>query len=202
MKHALKWGGNALTVILGVLMLLTLYCTISSRINGGTPTIFGKQMYEVLSGSMEPKIHTGSTIFVSPHVNAKNLKPGDVITFTVPHESGIIVTHRIVSVSTQNGQPAFQTKGDANDSKDTWTIPGNNVIGQYSNFTIPYLGYYLNFLKTKLGVSLLMILPGALLIIGTIISLFREITKLQKTNGTGKSATVSNVSSDSVEFKA
>lgn len=179
MKMALKIASNAITAVLGIVMLLTMYAALSSRLNHGTPNVFGRQVYEVLSGSMEPKIHTGSIIFDNPHVNVKQLQVGDVITFNVPHEN-IIVTHRIAQVLNVNGQPVFETKGDANPTKDTWKIPGNDVIGGYSNLTIPYIGYYLNFLKTRLGVSLLLIVPGALLIIFAMASMFREILKLQK----------------------
>lgn len=184
LKRVWKWGSHVFTVIIGLLMVITMYCSISSRINGGTPTLAGMKMYEVLSGSMEPSIQVGALIFDTQHVQPQSLKVGDVITFQVPHANGLIVTHRIVSVAKQNGQWVFQTKGDANPTKDNWQIPASDVIGQYTNFTIPYVGYYLNFLKTKMGVSLLMILPGALLIILALTSMFREIMRLQK-GGTG-----------------
>ncbi|MDQ0188942.1 signal peptidase I [Alicyclobacillus cycloheptanicus] len=183
MKTALKWGNHVITTMLAILLFITLYCAVSSRVNGGTPTFFGRSLYEVLSGSMEPRIKVGSVIFDDQHVNTNGLRVGDVITFQVPHEPGLVVTHRIVGISTAEGQRVFQTKGDANSSKDDWQIPASDVIGQYSNVTIPYVGYYLNFLKTKLGVSLLMIVPGALLILFSILSLFREIVRLQKANG-------------------
>lgn len=180
MKLALKWGSRLVTFILAVILLLTLYATVSARMNGGIPTLFGKQMYEILSGSMEPKVHTGSVIFTNPSIDKKQLQVGDVITFNVPHQPGIIVTHRIVTVKNQNGEPTIETKGDANSSKDTWKLSTKDIIGKYTGMTIPYLGYYLNFLKSKLGISLILIVPGILLIGYSIYTLFREISKLQK----------------------
>ncbi|QSO50081.1 signal peptidase I [Alicyclobacillus mengziensis] len=180
----MKWGSDLITVILGIILIVTMYAAVSTRISGGTPRVFGLQWYEVMSGSMEPQIHTGSVIFDKPNVNVSNLKVGDVITFRAPDQEygpdEMIITHRISKVEHQNGQLMFQTKGDANDSPDPSLVPANNVVAQYDNMTIPYLGYYLTFAKTKLGIGLLVILPGALLIISTMVSLFRDILNSEK----------------------
>jgi len=189
MQKSIKWGSNAVTVLIGLLMIITIYFFVSSRLNGGVPKVMGQESYIVLSGSMEPRIHTGSVILDQPNVDTRKLKAGDVITFRLPQndplaakEGATIVTHRIANVLTQNGMPAYKTKGDANKSQDPWTISPGNVIAKYDNVTIPYLGYYFNFLKSKLGIGLLIILPGVLLIISTIVSLLREILKLQRTS--------------------
>ena len=190
-KRALKWGSNLITAILGIILVVTMYAAVSSHLSGGTPKIFGLQWYEVLSGSMEPRIQVGSVIFDKPNVNVNQLKVGDVITFKAPQNEFpgytnpgniLIITHRIHKIVKQNGQLEFQTKGDANNAPDPMLVPTSNVIAQYDNITIPYLGYYLSFIKTKLGIGLLLVLPGALLIISTLISLFREISKLQNTD--------------------
>lgn len=160
-------------------MLVTAYCAVTSKMTG-VPQVFGLQMYEVLSGSMEPIISTGSVIFDKPNVDAKSLKAGDVITYKTLDDDKILITHRIIEVKQENGAPAFLTKGDANDAQDPELIPGANVVGQYSNITIPLLGFYLNFLKSKMGIILLIIVPGALLIVSTMVGLFREILKVEK----------------------
>ncbi|AHF05930.1 signal peptidase I SipW [Desulfitobacterium metallireducens] len=196
MKRALKWGGNIVTVILGVALILTVYASVTSRMNNGTPKLFGHQMYEVLSGSMEPGIHTGSVIFDKPGVDVKTLKEGDVITFKAKDDPKMLITHRIVRVKTQDGAPAFQTKGDANDVVDKDLVPGGNIVAQYNNITIPYLGYYLNFMKSKNGILFLVIVPGIFLILSTMISLSREIIKLENDKKTDKTEVSSHVSSE------
>ncbi len=192
MKRMVRWMSNLVTIILGVLLIVTMYAAISSRLSNGTPTIFGQRWYEVLSGSMEPRIHVGSVIFDRPIGNVNALKVGDVITFKAPNQeygaNELIITHRIHKIVEQKGQLLFQTKGDANNAPDPSLVPASSVIAQYDNFTIPYLGYYLNFTKTKLGVALLLILPGALLIISTMVGLFREISRLQKVQQGGDRA--------------
>ncbi|SEB79694.1 signal peptidase I [Paenibacillus sp. GP183] len=189
MKQAVKWGSRTITVILAVFLLITVFCAASSRMSGGTPKILGLNVYAVLSGSMEPSIQVGSIILEKPNVNANSLKVGDVITFKASQDefggqnndgSAILITHRIQAIKSLNGKLAFQTKGDSNDGPDAQLVQPANIIGQYNNIMIPYLGYYLNFMKTKLGIALLLILPGALLIVSAMVSLIREISKLQK----------------------
>jgi signal peptidase len=188
MKQAAKWGSRTITIILAVFLLFTVFCAASSRMSGGTPKILGLNVYEVLSGSMEPGIQVGSIILDNPNVNANSLKVGDVITFKASKDefgqnndgSAILITHRIQAIKSLNGKLAFQTKGDSNDGPDAQLVPPTNIIGQYNNIRIPYLGYYLNFMKTKLGIALLLILPGGLLIVSAMVSLIREISKLQK----------------------
>ncbi|MGC7870030.1 signal peptidase I [Desulfosporosinus sp. SYSU MS00001] len=197
MKRVLKWGSTVVTVILGIALIVTVYTAVTSRIKG-VPEIGGLQMYEVLSGSMEPGIHTGSVIFDKPGVDAKTLRVGDVITFKAIDNPKMLITHRIVQVKTQDGAPAFQTKGDANDAADSGLVPAANVVAQYKNITIPYVGYYLNFMKSKMGIILLIIVPGALLILTTMISLFREIMKIEK----DKKPDLVNASSDATSENA
>ena len=179
-KKILRLAGNLITALLAVLMILTAYCAVTSRLSGGVPKIFGLQMYEVLSGSMEPGMQTGSVIFDKPGVDTKNLIVGDVITFKASEDPKMLITHRILQVKSAEGAPVFQTKGDANNAPDSKLVPAADVVAQYNNITIPYLGFYLNFMKSKAGIVLLIIVPGALLIISTMISLFREILRLKK----------------------
>ena len=178
-KRVLRWGGNLITALLAVLMVATTYCAITSRVSGA-PKVLGLQMYEVLSGSMEPGIHTGSVIFDRLGVDVEKLKIGDVITFKAADNPAMLITHRIIQVKSDNGAYAFQVKGDANDAPDPTPVLATNVVAQYANITIPYLGFYLNFMKSKMGIILLVIVPGALLIVTTMVGLLREILKLEK----------------------
>ena len=69
------------------------------------------------------------------------------------------------------------TKGDSNAIQDGWIVPTNNVVATYDHVTIPYLGYYLDFIRTKMGLAMVLIIPGAFLIISQIISLTQAFRK-------------------------
>ncbi|MBP0725112.1 signal peptidase I [Bacillus sp. RG28] len=171
---------NTITFVLVIFLATMLFFTISAKINGGQPKIFGNELLTVLSGSMEPTFMTGSVIAVKPVTDPKTLKVGDVVTYKTINDPNMKITHRIKEIKTENGQLSFITKGDNNDSQDPKPIPQANIVDKYSNFTIPYLGYIIAFSKTKMGIISLMIVPGIAIFLWQMISLFLSIIKLDK----------------------
>ena len=156
-----------------ITVCLTAFVVLSSRLSGGEPTLLGYQVKVVLSGSMEPTFRTGSIISIKLEDNRSSYKTDDIITF---HMEEKLITHRIIDVKQENGQAVYKTKGDHNDGPDLWTVSAQNVVGKYTNFTIPYVGYALNYANSKAGSSLLLIVPGILLLN----SALRSITGAKK----------------------
>lgn len=176
-----KWASRILSGILTILFALTLLLTVSSKIYGGAPRFFGYEMMNVLSGSMEPAIHTGSVIFVKQGVQVNGLHVGDVITFRSVDDPNIVITHRVAEVQNAQSGLHFVTKGDANDAKDAQPLPAANVVAKYSGVTIPFLGYVFTFIKSKIGIIVFMIIPGALLILWQLLSIWRLLSKVDDT---------------------
>ncbi|WLR42434.1 signal peptidase I [Bacillus carboniphilus] len=177
MKRAKKIISGTLTVILACIFILMLFITISSRASGGEPEIFGHQLKVVLSGSMEPGIKTGSIIAIEPGGDMTRFKEDDVITFKMDEDK--LVTHRIVGVTEANGSVIYETKGDNNNAPDMDPVLPENVVGEYNGFTIPYVGYFLEFAQSKEGSALLLIVPGILMLIYAGFSIFRAIGELE-----------------------
>ena len=100
------------------------------------PKLWGYQIYAVTSGSMEPELHTGDVVYVKG-ISFKELKEGDVITFSL-NEGRTIVTHRVIVVDRENG--LLRTKGDANQEEDQNWITGDALIGKVE-YTVRGLGY-------------------------------------------------------------
>ena len=123
------------------------------------------RLYTVQSGSMEPKLQTGSLVVVKP---AAAYVVGDIITFSDSANSKNTTTHRIVGM---NGT-SFLTKGDANDSVDMNSVPETNVIGKVL-FHIPYIGYPVGYAKTLPGLIILIVIPSTIII-------WEELKKLKK----------------------
>ena len=135
------WSVLSTLIVIAVVALAILLAGV--RIVGLTP-------YVVLSGSMEPTYHTGSLIY-DKKVDPFTLKEGDVITFMVSEDT--LATHRIVGVVPDEDEPGtirFRTKGDANDSEDGTLVHYKNVVGT-PVFTIPYLGYFSNWITHAPG---------------------------------------------------
>lgn len=152
--------GSFFTVMICILAVVVL----SSRMTGGEPTLLGYKIMAVLSGSMEPTFQTGSIIGIKPADKRTSINERDVITF---HLDGKLITHRIIDITKKNGQEVYKTQGDNNDGPDLWTVSRQNIVGKYTGFTIPYVGYAFNFAGSKLGSALLLIIPGILLILSS-----------------------------------
>ena len=144
------WNAVTSTIVTIVLVLAMLLVGVK---------LFGIDVYVVLSGSMEPVYHTGSIIYVK-NVDVDTLEVGDVITFKM---SNTVATHRIIDVVEDGGVIKYQTKGDANNMADGNLVTQESVIGS-PIFTIPYLGFLINFVQNPPGLYLV-VAVGALLIL-------------------------------------
>lgn len=163
MKILLRWINHFITFLLFALLILIAFLVISTRSSGGEPSLFGYQLKIVLSGSMEPEIQTGSVIAVKPVEDKTSFKADDIITFVDSRSQ--IVTHRIIDVVGSGENTQYVTKGDNNEYLDAEPVLAENVIAEYTGFTIPYLGYFIEFAKSQKGAVILFIVPGILLLI-------------------------------------
>lgn len=128
-------------------------------------SLFGFRYYTVLTPSMTPTYDVGDMVFVKL-MNADSINVGDVITFNPTSESDAYLTHRVAEKIDNyegTGVTCFRTKGDANDSEDSFLIDENRVIGAVK-FSVPGLGYVFRFVQLKwYFVVALMVLLGVLL---------------------------------------
>lgn len=137
--------------------------------------------FTVLSGSMEPSLHTGGVVFIRP---TDTYTSGDIVTYQV-REENITVTHRIIAVKQENGELSFITKGDANEDPDPAPVSRDQIVGKVV-FSLPLLGYAVNFAKTKAGFIALIVLPAFLIIVSEVFSIFQEIRQQIKNKKTGE----------------
>ena len=113
-------------------------------------SLFGYRYYTVLTPSMEPAYNVGDMVFVKIE-SADNINVGDVITFNPSSDSEAYLTHRVTEKLTDyqgTGVTCFRTKGDANDSEDSFLIDEDRVIGPVK-FGIPKLGYVVRFVQLR-----------------------------------------------------
>ena len=113
------------TVIILLVITLLLPATLSRAL--------GYEVYNVVSGSMEPSIPVGSMVFVKP-MDWREINSGDVIAF---YSGSSVTTHRVVESHMYERE--FITKGDANENEDLSAVPYGNLIGRVERH-IPYVG--------------------------------------------------------------
>ena len=113
------------------------------------PKLFGYQIYNVLTQSMEPAMPVGSAIYVK-RCDPQALEQGDIITFRLSEATGLVETHRVVENDTQAKQ--LITKGDANALPDVNPVSYERVVGKVV-ICIPVLGTVSEMLHSGPGVT-------------------------------------------------
>jgi len=113
-------------------------------------SLFGYRHYTVLTNSMEPEFSSGDMVFVKVS-GAGSIKEGDIITFNVSSDSDAYLTHRVTQRLENykgTGVTCFRTKGDANNSEDSFLIDESRVIGKVK-FHVPKLGFIVRFVQLR-----------------------------------------------------
>ncbi len=113
-------------------------------------SLFGYRYYVVLTDSMAPAFRSGDMVFVK-RCAAEAIQAGDVITFNPSSGSDAYLTHRVTEKLSDyqgTGVTCFRTKGDANDSADSFLIDENRVIGVVK-LSLPKLGLVIRFVQLR-----------------------------------------------------
>ena len=142
--------GSTILVVLIVILAILL----------GGVRLVGLRPFAVLSGSMEPAYHVGSLIYVKA-CDPADVEVGDPITFVLDEDLNV-ATHRVIEIDAENQH--FYTKGDANNAPDGAPVYFKNLIGR-PVFTIPYLGYFSNWITTPPGMYVAIAAAGVFLIL-------------------------------------
>ena len=123
----------------------------------------------VRSESMKPAINMGDMVITGP-LNGPlggEVEPGTIVTYQRGEE---LVTHRVLSFDGDT----LVTKGDAVEDPDARLVNLSDVRGIYL-FKIPYIGYVSNFVGTKVGWFLVIIIPATALVALLIKDIFKEL---------------------------
>ena len=137
-------GGGFIPALCNVCGIVLLLAVIGLCVPLAVPNLMGYQVYEVVSGSMEPEIPVGSVIYVDP-VDLTQIQEGDIIAF---HDGNSIIAHRVTTNRTSLGE--FVTKGDANEIEDFDPIPYDAVEGKVQAH-IPHLGSFMSIYSSTVG---------------------------------------------------
>ena len=166
MKKVLNTTVNILAWILLIFAFLITLIVFSSGKNNGVANLFGYIPMTVESDSMKPTFVKDDLIICKEIDDINSLKENDVITFwTMINGEKVKNTHRIVSVVDENGSRSFITRGDNNSLDDTTPVSSVDIIGKWTDKKIGGFGKVMNFLRTKKGFFICIIIPMALFFI-------------------------------------
>jgi signal peptidase len=137
----------------------------------------------VASGSMEPTLYKGDLIIVQGGLNFAELKvgpyklknntlnpnPGEIIVYYDPRENknpNHLIVHRAIDKYEKNGTWFFFTRGDANSGPyDPWSPVRQDFIVGKVVAKVPWFGYIPLFMRTPVGLFVVISLFAILIII-------------------------------------
>ena len=139
-----KRGGKLVPALCNIFGTLILVSVIALYLPITLAHARGYEVYNVVSGSMEPAIPVGSVIYVET-LRAEDVAEGDVIAC---HGGSSVIAHRVVK--NRVGEGEFITKGDANAREDMQDVPYLSLIGKVVRH-YPFLGGMMTLYTSKIG---------------------------------------------------
>lgn len=176
MANVFMYSIVVILIIIGIIILLY-FIDIKRRENTTewVAPLFGA--YVIVSGSMEPTIKVRDAI-ITKRYDEQELKVGDIITYRSedPYFYGIMVTHRIIDVKTEDGEKVYITKGDHNATQDRLPVNKKQIYGKVV-MAIPKIGYIQSFLATSYGWVVAVVVPCLGVIIADVLKLCKNIKR-------------------------
>lgn len=175
MKKVVKIVVDVLAWIVLIFAFIITVLVFSAERNKGIPQLFGIMPMTVQTDSMVPTFKTGDLLFVK-EADLYQLKKDDVISFYMIVDGNRIVnTHRIVEVQDEGSSRSFITRGDNNGQNDPDPVSASDIIGVWSGSRIPGGGNVIDFLRTKTGFFIFIVIPMAIFFL---FELYKFITVL------------------------
>lgn len=207
-KNTKKIIGTIVDVLIWVLVALCVGVSIVA-VSAGTnaknvPTVGGTCFLNVKTDSMnapkpagvpadKPSGFSAGTMLLSKYIAEDDaaidaLEVGDIITFEMKLDGSDTVdynTHRIIAIQrNENGTlVSVSTQGDNNDLADGADVSRGTIIAVYTGSKIPGLGKVLDFLSTRAGFGVCILLP---LILFFIYQLVKFVMAFMTVKNSGK----------------
>ena len=173
MKKAFKMIWSILKNTLLVVLVLFTILLLTMKIMGDRPTLFGYNLYYIVSPSMEPSLEVGDIILSKEVKDPSTLQVHDVITYKgeVGSFSGKLVTHELIEIKEHSdGSLSFLTKGTKEGAIVDPEIRSDQVVSKMI-FEIPLLGKIMQLLSNQIVFFIFVIIP-------LVVCLFIEIVHL------------------------
>lgn len=153
-------------ILLGALIVLLipfLALSVYSKVVNGVAMINGHGVIAVASGSMSFKneenpylaninnqFNTYDMIVLEKPEMESDIALYDVIAYV--NDKGENIIHRVVGFQQTARGMTYITRGDSNNADDVYKPTFDNVLGEYTDTRVPYVGAFLMFLQSYSGI--------------------------------------------------
>ncbi len=166
-EYVLKIIDSVVTMLSIAVFLFALVVIVSvmRTPKGEPPMIFGRTMLQVASPSMEPELKIGTVVMVK-RADITEIKEGDIISFYTrdPDIYNSVVTHRVVAAERDGKNTVLFTKGDANPTRDAYSVKSNQLIGRVTGIS-NIIGSFVMLLSYKWVFALFITVPALYIVI-------------------------------------
>jgi len=154
-ERSSKTANIIIAVITAAALAFVVYVMVCSA-RGKAVNIFGKSVLKVVTGSMEPSIHTNDYIVVEK-TDTDDLREGDIISFYSDQNDikDKLVVHRIIG---KNPDGSYITKGDANPVQDSEPVRQERIVGKYTHKSRFFI-WVDSFMNIKKLLLIIVVLP-------------------------------------------
>lgn len=181
MKKSIKIIFNVIAWVVLIFSLLMTLIVFTADRNNGTASLLGYIPLTIESDSMSPTFKKNDLIISHEIDDINDLEKGDVITFwTLIDGQKVRNTHRIVDINDVNGNKNFVTRGDNNSRDDDISVYGVDIIGEWTGVKIPGFGGVMDFLRTKTGFFICVLIPMALFFLFELYKLIVVIVDIKR----------------------
>ena len=163
MKKVLKKIGSVLVdvliIIVFIISTLVVIASITANRTGGQPSVMGYIFSSVQTDSMQGTINQGDFIVGKLVDGNTELNVGDIVSYHDYYNGKkIVITHQIVRIDEHERGCGYITKGTNEQYEDEIVKSRSDIISVYK-FRIPFLGKFIDFLKTPFGFILCLVIP-------------------------------------------
>lgn len=156
----LKYFFSAIFILIVCFFIFFFVSNFVSTLKGGKKFT---NIYTIVSPSMKPEINVYDVV-IEFRVGENKLNKGDIITFKSDLVKDYTVTHRIVDIISDTYGTHYITKGDNNTVRDPGIVDYSDIYGKVY-FKIPLLGRLQFFASTKLGWSIIILIPSIIILV-------------------------------------
>ena len=163
MKEILKKIGSVaidvLIILVFIVSTLVVVASITAKRTGSQPSVMGYVFSSVQTDSMQGTINKGDFVVGKLIDDNTEIKVGDIISFFEYYNGReITITHRVVKIIDHETDPGYITQGD-NEQYSDEVVKTKDRIQSIYKFRIPFLGKFIDFLKTPFGFIITLVIP-------------------------------------------
>ena len=131
-------------------------------------------------------------------VNKSNpIKQFDIVAY-INKENNIII-HRVIDMVELNGEARYITRGDANTVSDTYMPRARDILGTYTNKSVPFFGAFVLFFQSFTGILTMLLIAYILVFISLLYDKYQKVF-LSRENLLSEKIDFTDVTYDDIEI--